>query len=642
MNSPFKEKALTWVVPIALACVLVALAVMQYRWSGEVSEAARTRMQASLQMSLMNVRQDLTRELAVMCVDMQNDGGSISENARNLSEKLQRWQRTASHPGLVASVYLWNSEDESASLLRLSPADGRFEAVAWPAHFSELHRFLSSEIEHEFSPQPRRILLPPAGEGAPSSRARQPAFPSPGAIDESIPALLFPSARSEAARREGRGLRSGWLLVELDSSVLRDRVFPDLVVRYFGEARSSEYEVAVVGGTQDKPLVLYSSDAGFGSEGAETGDGSLNLFGPPTPHTAVQPATYFFRPAGGAAAGVGEPPLISGGQTGDALSPIRFDPIHSGPDAQDWRVVVRSRQGSVEAAAEALRRRNLALSFGVLLVLAATMGLILFASQRARRLATLQMDFVAGVSHELRTPLAAILSAAENIADGVVENRQQLVRYGGLIKNHARQLNHLVEQVLRFAAVQRNKTSHYSLRPLHVSDAIEAALENTASAIRSSGVDVELDFEPDLPAVAGDPELLSQCLQNLITNAAKYSGESRWMALRAHRGEGSLGNEVIVTVEDHGIGISSEEMKQIFEPFYRSPAVAGSPIHGTGLGLALAKNFAEAMGGRLTVESEVGHGSSFSIHLPVATDEEPRDNAPIEVSANSDLPQPRA
>ena len=130
---------------------------------------------------------------------------------------------------------------------------------------------------------------------------------------------------------------------------------------------------------------------------------------------------------------------------------MRFEPIHDGPPA-DWQIVIMSRGGSLEAVAAALQRRNLAISFGVLLVLAATTGIILLTTRRAQRLARLQMDFVAGVSHELRTPLTVISSAASNIADGVVGSQQQVIRYGKVIQTQARQLIHLVEQVLLFAA----------------------------------------------------------------------------------------------------------------------------------------------------------------------------------------------
>jgi len=101
----------------------------------------------------------------------------------------------------------------------------------------------------------------------------------------------------------------------------------------------------------------------------------------------------------------------------------------------------------------------------------------------------------------------------------------------------------------------------------------------------------------------------------------KYGGESKWLRVSAKAvKEKGQTREVDLIVEDRGIGISKEEMKQVFEPFYRSPAVTESGIHGTGLGLPLARKIVEAMGGRLTAESEVGKGSSFTIHLQVAAE----------------------
>src|SRR5262249_42543989 len=115
-----------------------------------------------------------------------------------------------------------------------------------------------------------------------------------------------------------------------------------------------------------------------------------------------------------------------------AVGPVRFGALHLSGDSSDWKLVVQKKNGSLEDSVAAIRRRNLAMSFGVLLVLAATMGIVVITSQRARRLAKLQMDFVAAVSHELRTPLTVILSAAENIEDGVVSSNQQMRRYGAV------------------------------------------------------------------------------------------------------------------------------------------------------------------------------------------------------------------
>src|SRR3990172_2294573 len=135
--------------------------------------------------------------------------------------------------------------------------------------------------------------------------------------------------------------------------------------------------------------------------------------------------------------------------------------------------------------------------------------------------------------------------------------------------------------------------------------------------IRAAEFTVERESEPTLPPVMGDLLALSQCLQNLITNALKYASEQRWIGIRARISEqGVSGKEIQVSVSDRGIGIGAADLPHIFEPFYRSPSAAAAQIHGTGLGLPLAKSIAEAMKGHLTVTSEPGRGSTFTLHLP--------------------------
>jgi signal transduction histidine kinase len=111
---------------------------------------------------------------------------------------------------------------------------------------------------------------------------------------------------------------------------------------------------------------------------------------------------------------------------------------------------------------------------------------------------------------------------------------------------------------------------------------------------------------------------LARCLQNLIGNAAKYGGDQRWVGIRAWMAEGSNGgNEICISVADRGIGIRPEDLGHIFEPFYRASEVTEAQIHGTGLGLPLAKKIAQALGGTITVASEFGKGSTFTLHLPL-------------------------
>src|SRR5205823_11032909 len=158
----------------------------------------------------------------------------------------------------------------------------------------------------------------------------------------------------------------------------------------------------------------------------------------------------------------------------------------------------------------------------------------------------------------------------------------------------------------------------YNQLPLQVSELLDAELYKTAGLLQEAGFTVEQKIEPDLPPVIGDLSALSHCLQNLITNAVKYGGETRWIGIRAYASEPDQAKEVRITIEDKGLGIETRDLQRIFEPFYRSPAVTAAQIHGTGLGLPLAKSMAQAMGAKITVSSTPGQGSTFTLHVPVA------------------------
>jgi signal transduction histidine kinase len=239
----------------------------------------------------------------------------------------------------------------------------------------------------------------------------------------------------------------------------------------------------------------------------------------------------------------------------------------------------------------------------------------------AIQLARLQMEFVASVSHELHTPLAVISSAADNIADGLVKATDDIKRYGAAIQNQSRQMTELVDQILLFSATN-DRTHQAAMRSLDVSKILDSVIQQTSDLVKASGFQIELEIEPALPAVRGDASAMARCLQNMIVNAVKYSGKSRWIGVRAVLSHSQLRGrrEVQVAVRDRGIGIAKAELAHVFEAFYRSPAVVAEQIHGTGLGLSVSQNIAEAMGGYLTVASELGSGSVFTLHLPIVED----------------------
>jgi signal transduction histidine kinase len=249
-----------------------------------------------------------------------------------------------------------------------------------------------------------------------------------------------------------------------------------------------------------------------------------------------------------------------------------------------------------------------------------------WAIQRSRmlsrmQLAHLQMEFVASVSHELRTPLAVIRSAADNLADGLIREPVAMRKYGSILQHQSRSMGDLVDQILLFASTE-DRTNRYVLQPVPVEEIIDAMVADTESVVRGAGFSLDVEVDTSLPHVMGDLGGISQCLQNLIGNAVKYGGEDRRITVRATRVESNHGSELRISVADRGMGIDASEIGFIFDPFYRSPRVHAAQIHGTGLGLPLAKRIAESMGGRLTVVSQLSAGSTFTLHLQFAKGED--------------------
>jgi signal transduction histidine kinase len=262
-----------------------------------------------------------------------------------------------------------------------------------------------------------------------------------------------------------------------------------------------------------------------------------------------------------------------------------------------------------------VRRRNLIVSFGILLVLGLSVVMTVVATQRAQRLARAEVEFVAGVSHELSTPLSVICVAGENLADGLLGGGKPVRRYGALVRDEGRRLRELVDQVLVFSTpgtlVARRE--RVDLRAL-----VAGALEPCRTDIEEQRFEVRTEIAAGLPLVVGDEAMLRRAVQNLLSNAIKYSGSSRRLCVLVGAAPPGHGPQVWLTVRDEGLGIDPVELPRIFEPFYRSREARARQIRGSGLGLSLVRRIAEQHGGRVTVESEPGHGSSFTIRLPAS------------------------
>lgn len=610
MKIPFKERALSAVVVVPTAVIVIVLAYLQYSWSNQVSEATSLRLADSLQMSMINWHLDLFRDFSQICLALDVDpNGDPPDDLQQFARSFSAWRTMAPYSDLVSNLYvLQPNEDGHSGQLRFDSSRGQLEPDDWPTNLAGLRERLQQAASLDAAKN-AGVNHPPKNNSQVPRQQLVDGFYPDGLLvgwrfDPILPALVHPIHKAGVGSPGDADRTPQWLVLQLNNQVIETRILPDLAQRYFQGTDGLDFQVAVVAAGEPRD-VIYSSDSDFGRLEMADADGTMDLFGRAQDKALGFPVHVFHEPT------------VNKGPAG-AVGVSWFPLLTDNAENRDWQLVVRHRRGGpLGAFVTELRRRDLMISFGVLLLLVLSMAMLVITSYRAQRLAKLQMNFVATISHELRTPLTVISSAADNIAHGVVDGKQQLAQYGSVIGNQARQLSGLVEQILRFAATREGQ-QRYSPRPLQVSEIIEVALANTAGLIRTGGFTVEQKITPGLPRVMGDLSALSQCLQNLITNALKYSTEHRWIGIEARLSDHATGNHVEIRVSDRGIGIGSEDLGHIFEPFYRSSSVAAAQIHGTGLGLPLAKNIAEAMKGELTVTSILGQGSTFTLHLPWA------------------------
>jgi two-component system, OmpR family, phosphate regulon sensor histidine kinase PhoR len=231
-----------------------------------------------------------------------------------------------------------------------------------------------------------------------------------------------------------------------------------------------------------------------------------------------------------------------------------------------------------------------------------------------RRLERVRHDFVANVSHEFKTPLTAIQGFAETLLSGALEDPGNNRRFLEIIRDHATRLAVLTDDLLKLARIEAGKLE-VQFGPVQLADVIERCAETALLKANRKQIALETDVPPNLPAVYGDASLLRDVVQNLVDNAIQYTPEGGRVRISATVGA----REAVVTVDDTGIGIPLTEQERIFERFYRVDAARSREAGGTGLGLSIAKHIVEAHGGRLWVESEVGHGSKFSFSVSLAS-----------------------
>jgi two-component system, OmpR family, phosphate regulon sensor histidine kinase PhoR len=231
---------------------------------------------------------------------------------------------------------------------------------------------------------------------------------------------------------------------------------------------------------------------------------------------------------------------------------------------------------------------------------------------RLKRLEAVRRDFVANVSHELKTPVTSIKGFAETLEDGALEDPEAAHRFVRIISGQADRLNSIIGDLLALSTLEQGgDDQRLSLEEADICEVVQAAVEVCEHKAQVAHIDISVSCAESMLAAVNAP-LLEQAVVNLIDNAVKYSPAGSRVDVTLDQSPG----EIVIGVSDCGPGISREHLSRLFERFYRVDKARSRDLGGTGLGLSIVKHIAQAHGGSVAVESVVGEGSTFSIHLP--------------------------
>ena len=541
----------------ALAVLLGGLAAVQYRWSTRVAAADAQREKEHLDSAAALFASEFDGSLARVVGFLQGDARTALDSG----------ERLTAVPKLVAELYYLDVRAKGAREAKRLSAAGLFEPATVPEWIGVPR---CAELALEQPP----ALVSPMYETATEQR-----HDTDGS--HVLRTFRFRPDRCFVAR--------------LDRAYLRNTLIPQLIRQSFGETATREYDFSVVSRNQPRDII----------------------YGSPVRADLRKP---FFSILPLPLARFKGPPENSGPGHAIYVQRVESTFIGKAPAGADlfgpgiWELDVAHKGLPLPEAFEQRRRRDLLMSAGVELLLLTAIVFLVIATRRMQKLADQKMQFVAGVSHELRAPVSAISMLSRNQADGLVGGPEKVKQYGELIHQQSRRLNEMVEQALEYAGI------HSGLRrparnEIDLSHLIAEAVEARREELGRHGFEVEVALSPDLPAVRGDAKLLRMAFDNLLTNALQYADSGRWIRVTGEHAAAQ--KEVLISVEDRGAGIDPGDQAEIFEPFCRGRAAVEAQIPGSGLGLSLVRSAVEAHRGSVTLVSEPGRGSTFTLHLPV-------------------------
>lgn len=601
--------------PILLVAVLLSLlgllAFLQYHWLGQISVGERERLSRTIQSDTERFAEDFNSEIQNAYFNFQmNADGWREKNWKEFNARYDFYKGKMAYQDFVKDFYFIETS-ENPQIFKYEKNAREFVPVEWNDELIKIKQTFENEEAAAINDEIPALSMP--------------VFDTP----EKVEKIMIRTPETEEIRGLPRKMpkKFGVLIIELDKNVIENKIFPDLAKKYFSQNESANYKLSVV----DK-----NNRTIFQTAQVTEADATAKLFN-------LSPDKFIFfanRGAGNFSAVSdrknnvlmsrveSKSDLQSVGENGDGKK-MNVQIVRSEQNAPNektrvtvfngenlsvtgvWTLNVQHTDGSLEQFITNTRRKNLAISFGILSLLGVSIILIFISSHRAKIFAQRQVDFVSSVSHEFRTPLAVIYSAGENLSDGVIRDEAKIANYGNLIKREGKKLSAMVEQILEFAGA-KSGTRKYDFRPIEVEKIIDDAIGECRPLLEEKGFTLEKEIAENLPPISADKQALTQAVQNLIANSIKYSNDEKFVKISARNG----GGKIKIAVEDKGLGIEKNEIGKIFEPFYRSKKVVDAQIHGNGLGLSIVKQIVEAHDGKIEVESEIGKGSRFIVHLP--------------------------
>jgi two-component system, OmpR family, phosphate regulon sensor histidine kinase PhoR len=278
----------------------------------------------------------------------------------------------------------------------------------------------------------------------------------------------------------------------------------------------------------------------------------------------------------------------------------------------DYALGIRTEGASVQQLVQERTNTNLILLLGLDVVLIVALALAFRSIRREVQLAQNKSDFVSNVSHEIRTPLALISMFAETLEMGRVKSEEKKQEYYSIISKETNRLTGIVNKILSFSQTEAGK-KRLQLETLILTNEVSEILSTYDFHLKSKGFEYTFKENSSI-LIKADKQALAEILINLIDNAIKYSIEKKLIEITI----GDDSNYGWISIKDHGLGISPQDQKHIFDKFYRVSSGNLAKSQGTGLGLSLVKQLMEQQNGKISVTSQLGQGSTFTLYFQLS------------------------